>query len=92
METELKDSIEELKNGTYGLSKTKNSQAFKTGAIIGFFGGAVVGWLTGGRIITYGLIGLVAIGYVGYKISDASELKTEFQNFSKLNLNLKTSK
>ena len=85
---ELKDNIEQLNNGTYGLSKTKNSQAFKTGAIIGFFGGAIVGWYLGNKIIISGVIGMVIFGYVGYKISDASELKTEFKNFSKLNLKL----
>lgn len=85
---ELKDNIEQLNNGTYGLSKTKNSQAFKTGAVMGFFGGAIIGWYFRNKIITYGIIGAVIGGYVAYKISDASELKTEFKNFSKLNLKL----
>jgi uncharacterized membrane protein len=85
---DLKENVEQINNGTYGLSKQKNAQSFKTGAIIGFFGGAIVGWYFRNKIITYGAIGLVIGGYVGYKISDASELKTEFKNFSKLNLNL----
>lgn len=85
---DLKENIEQLNNGTYGLSEQKNAKYFKNGAIIGFFGGAIIGWYFGNKIITYGVIGLVIGGYVGYKIGDASELKTEFKNFSKLNLKL----
>lgn len=85
---DLKENVEQINNGTYGLSKQKNAQAFKTGAIVGFFGGAIIGWYFRNKIITYGVIGLVIGGYVGYKISDASELKTEFKNFSKLNLKI----
>ncbi len=85
---DLKENIEQLNNGTYGLSKQKNAQYFKNGAIIGFFGGAFIGWYFRNKIITYGVIGLVIGGYIGYKIGDASELKTEFKNFSKLNLKL----
>lgn len=85
---DLKENIEQLNNGTYGAIKQKNSQYFKNGAIVGFFGGAIIGWYFRNKIITYGIIGGVIGGYIGYKISDSSELKTEFKNFSKLNLKL----
>ena len=85
---DLKENIEQINNGTYGTAKQKNASAFKTGAIVGFFGGAIIGWYFRNKIITYGIIGSVIGGYVAYKISDASELKTDFKNYSKLNLKL----
>lgn len=85
---DLSENIEQVNNGTYGSAKQKNAQAFKTGAIIGFFGGAITGWYFRNKIIIYGLIGGVIGGYVAYKISDASDLKTDFKNFSTLKLKL----
>ncbi len=89
MALDIKDSIEQIKSGTYGANKEKNSNGFKNGAIVGFFGGALAGWFVGGKILTYGIIGAIAIGYVGFKINEASELKTDFSDFSKTKFDFK---
>jgi hypothetical protein len=89
MSTDIKTNIQQLKDGTFGAIKSKNADGFKTGAIIGFFSGALAGWYWRGNILTYAVVGSVIFGYVGFKINEASELKTDFSNFSKLNLNLK---
>lgn len=89
MAIDIKKNIKELKDGTFGAIKSKNSDGFKNGAIIGFFSGVLAGWYFRGSILTYGVVGLIVGGYVGFKINEASELKTDFSNFSKLNLNLK---
>lgn len=83
MENNIDKNIEEIKRGTYGLNKVKNADGFKTGAIFGFFIGAFSGWIFRGKPLRYGLIGMVAFGYVGFKISEMSESKTNFINFSK---------
>ncbi len=82
MEDVVKQSIEELKEGTFASSKIKKAQAFKTGAISGFFLGAVGGWLLRGKPLMYGVIGLVSGGYLGVKINEASTLEPEFEGFS----------
>ena len=89
MAIDIQKNIKELKDGTFGAIKSKNSDGFKTGAVIGFFSGAIAGWYFRGSILTYAVVGLVVGGYVGFKINEASELKTDFSNFSKINLNLK---
>lgn len=85
---DIEKNIEQINNGTYGLNKQKNAQYFKTGAVVGFFGGAIIGWYFRNKIITYGVIGSIIGGYVAYKIGESSDLKTEFKNFSKLKLKL----
>ncbi len=83
MALDISESIDQIKSGTYGANKDKTSNGFKNGAIVGFFGGALAGWFFRGKVLTYGIIGLIAGGYVGFKISEASELKTDFSDFSK---------
>lgn len=78
-------NIDEIKKGTYALNKVKNANGFKTGAIVGFFLGAFSGWIFRGKPLRYGLVGMVAFGYVGFKISESSDVKTDFINFSKQN-------
>lgn len=79
----IKNNAKEIKDGTYGSNLNEKSKYYKTGAIVGAISGFVVSQLIKGRVILYTAIGAVAGGYIGYKIAENAEPKSEFSNFSK---------
>jgi len=78
---EINKNNEDIKNNTYGKKMVDKAHGYKTGAVIGGAAGFFAGWVFRGNILVYTVIGVVAGGYVGYKISENNEPKTNFKNY-----------
>jgi uncharacterized protein YqgC (DUF456 family) len=79
MDEIIKENIKDIKNGNYAEKNINKSKAYKKGAITGLFIGILGSIYFKKNIFLGGLIGFVAGGYIGYKISENLEIKHEFK-------------
>lgn len=84
MDSNVEKNINEMKNGTYSKKIMDKSVGYKKGAVIGVISGVLLGIYFKKNIILFGTVGLVGGGYIGYKIIEATESKSEFKNYSGL--------
>lgn len=73
--------MSDIENGKFGSKMNEKSVGYKKGAVVGLVAGVLTGLYFKKNLIMFGLIGVVAGGYVGYKVAEASEVKNGFKNF-----------
>lgn len=78
----IKENLKELKNDTYGKNMADKAKGYTTGAIVGGIGGFLAGYYFKGNLAIYTVIGIVAGGYIGYKVAEDNQERPEF-NFKK---------
>jgi len=81
MDSNIEKNMNEIKNGTYGQKMNHKSAGYKKGAVVGLVVGVLIGMYFKKSLIMFGLIGVVGGGYLGYKIAEATETKSDFKNF-----------
>ncbi len=81
MDTKIEKNVNDMDNGKFGSKMSTKAVGYKKGAVVGLVAGVLTGLYFKKNLMLFGLIGVVAGGYVGYKIAEASETKNEFKNF-----------
>lgn len=74
----INENKKKLNNNTYGKDMADKAKGYTTGAIVGGIGGFLAGYYFKGNLVVYTVIGIVAGGYIGYKVAEDSQEKPEF--------------
>jgi uncharacterized protein YcfJ len=82
IDEKIKSNAKELKNDTYGKNMADKAKGYTTGAIVGGIGGFLAGYYFKGSLVVYTVIGIVAGGYIGYKVTEDNQVQQDF-NFKK---------
>lgn len=75
----INENKKKLNNNTYGKDMADKAKGYTTGAIVGGIGGFLAGYfLIKGKLVLCTVVGIVAGGYIGYKVAEDSQEKPEF--------------
>ncbi len=79
---DLDENIDSLKKNQYGKKMYDKGLGYRIGATIGAGIGIAVGFATRGKILWWGLGGLVAGGMIGYKVAEYKAPTFQLSNFT----------
>ena len=83
IDEKINENKKKIKNNTYGKDMADKAKGYTTGAIVGGISGFLAGYfLIKGKLVLSTVVGVVAGGYIGYKVAEDSQVKQEF-NFKK---------
>lgn len=80
IDDKIKKNANELKDDTYGKNMADKAKGYTTGAIVGGISGFLAGYfLIKGKLVLCSVIGVIAGGYIGYKVAEESQVKQDFK-------------
>jgi uncharacterized protein YcfJ len=74
----IKSNYRSMESGAFASAIKSKANGYKNGAIAGGVTGLVCALIFKGKVVIWTVVGAVAGGYIGYKISESSEEQSAF--------------